>query len=262
MIPDRHCEERQRGSNPLPGRTSWPAMTRGKPNRQIDAVPCKASFSIAVTVFRVALGLAETFRHHGEMDLVLKARVLAPRNHFGVVADDGAQRINPAAIAFGKITEHIVLHHVLIAGMTDPDADAAVIIADMFGDRTQSVMPGDAAADFHPHLAWRQIDLVVKHGDVRRRQFVKMRGFGDRPAGFIHIGAGQQQKRARAAERSFAGDAGKAPAPRAEAVALGNLLNGEEADIVPVTDIARSRIAESNQEQHATTVLSRTTSLL
>jgi hypothetical protein len=70
-----------------------------------------------------------------------------------------------------------------------------------------------------------------------------MRSFGDRAAGFIHVSAGQQQKRALTAEWSFASDAGKTPAPRAEAVALGDLLDGEEADIVPVADIARSRIA-------------------
>jgi hypothetical protein len=33
-------------------------------------------------------------------------------------------------------------------------------------------------------------------------------------------------------------------------VVLGDLLNGEEPDIVPVADMARSRIAESDQEQH------------
>src|SRR5262249_36265166 len=137
-----------------------------------------------------------------------------------------------------------------IAGMTDPDADAVVVIADMFGDRTQPVMSSDAAADFQAHLARRQINLVVKHCDVPEREFVKMRGFGDRAAGFIHESAGQQQQRAPPAERSLAGDAGKAPAPWTEAVALGDFLNGEEADIVPVAGIARSRIAESDQEQH------------
>src|SRR5262249_6444058 len=95
----------------------------------------------------------------------------------------------------------------------------------------------------------------------RGRQFVKMGGFDDRPTGFIHVGARQQQKRARAAERSFAGDPLKAPAPRTETVALGDLLNGEEADIVPVADMARSRIAEPNQEQHGDFILCRMTSL-
>ena len=77
--------------------------------------------------------------------------------------------VDPAAIAFGEIAEHIMLHQVLVAGMTDTNADAAILIADVLGDRAQAIMPGDATADFHPYLRRRQIDLVVKHGDVRRR---------------------------------------------------------------------------------------------
>src|ERR1700745_3374567 len=104
--------------------------------------PARFSFCIFIVDVLVGLRLAETFSHHGEMDLVLKACILAARNQFGIVADDGDEGVNPAAIAFGKTTEHIVLHHVLVAGMTAPDANAAVIIADMYGNRTQAVMPG------------------------------------------------------------------------------------------------------------------------
>ena len=103
------------------------------------------------------------------MDFVLKTRILTAGEEFGIVADDRDQRVDPAAIAFGEIAEHIMLHQVLVAGMTDTNADAAILIADVLGDRAQAIMPGDATADFHPYLRRRQIDLVVKHGDVRRR---------------------------------------------------------------------------------------------
>src|SRR5262249_59585910 len=98
---------------------------------------------------------------HGKVDFILEARILTARNQFGVVADDRDQGFNPAAIAFGEIAEHIVLHQVLIAGMADPDADAAIIIADMLGNRTQPIMPGDAASDFDPHLSPPPIALAL-----------------------------------------------------------------------------------------------------
>ena len=113
--------------------------------------------------------IAESLRHHGEVNLVLKARVLAANDEFDIVGDDADQRLDPAALALGEIAEHVMLHQILVAGMADADADAAVIVADMLGDRTQAVMAGNAAADLDPHLAGRQLDLVVKHRDVAER---------------------------------------------------------------------------------------------
>ena len=56
------------------------------------------------------------------------------------------------------------------------------------------------------------------------RQLVEVRRLGDGAPGFIHESAGQQQQRALAADRPFAGDALKTPAPRPDAVALGDFL--------------------------------------
>ena len=75
-----------------------------------------------------------------------------------------------------------MLHHILVAGMADADAHAAIIVADMLGDRAQAVMAGNAAADFDPDLAGRKIDLVMEYRDVGKRQLVKMRRFGRRRA--------------------------------------------------------------------------------
>ena len=71
-------------------------------------------------------------------------------------------------------------------------AGVGLSFADMLGDRAQSVMPGNAAADFDPHFGRWQIDLVVKHGDGIERQFVEMRGFADRAPGLVHESAGQE----------------------------------------------------------------------
>ena len=54
--------------------------------------------------------------------------------------------------------------------MADADADAAEVGAQARVDRAQAVMAGEAAADAHLHLEWREIELVVKDGQrVHRR---------------------------------------------------------------------------------------------
>src|SRR5580704_2072329 len=100
------------------------------------------------------------------MDLVLKARVLAARQQLGVVGEDGDQRLDPAALAFGEIAQYVMLDHVLVAGMTDADAHAAIVVADVLGDRAQPVVAGNAAADFDPDLGGPQVDLVVEYRDL------------------------------------------------------------------------------------------------
>ena len=137
------------------------------------------------------------------MHLVLEARVLAARQQLGVVRDDVGQRLDPVALALGKIAEHVRVHHLLDAGMADADPHPAVVVADMRGDRAQPVVAGDAAAGLHPHLARRQFELVVEHDDVGQRQLVEMHRLGDRASGLVHEGAGQQQLHALAAERPF-----------------------------------------------------------
>jgi hypothetical protein len=91
------------------------------------------------------------------------------------------------------------VHEILDAGMPDADPHPAIIIADMRGDRAQTVVSGNAAADLHPHLRRRQFDLVMKDRDAIEAELVKMRGFGDRATGVVHERAGQQQHHALAA---------------------------------------------------------------
>ena len=100
------------------------------------------------------------------MHLVLEARILALRQHLGIVGDDVAQRLDPRALALGEIAEHVRMHQFLHARMTDAEPHALVVVADMRADRAQAVMPRDAAADLHAHLGGRQLDLVVEHRDV------------------------------------------------------------------------------------------------
>src|SRR5208282_2604695 len=139
---------------------------------------------------------------------------------------------------------------ILVAGMADADTHPPVVVADVLADRAQAVVPGNATADFDPDFAWRQLDLIVEYRDVIKRELKEMRRLGDGTAGFIHIGAGQEQQHARAADRPFTRDPLETAAPRPKAVALRDRLDRHEADVVAVADIARSRISESDQEQH------------
>ena len=61
-----------------------------------------------------------------------------------------------------------------------------------------------------------------------------MRRLGDGAAGFVHEGAGQKQQRARTANGALACHTLKTAAPRPDAVALGDRLQGHKTDVVPV----------------------------
>ena len=85
--------------------------------------------------FSIGCRLPKPLRKHGEVNLVLEARVLAAADQIGVVGEDRDQRIDPAALALGKIAQHVMLHHILVAGMADADAHPPIVVADMLGDR-------------------------------------------------------------------------------------------------------------------------------
>src|SRR5438445_6928391 len=108
----------------------------------------------------LVFSLAESLRLHAEMHLVLESRVLAFDQQVCVVGNDGAQRLHPWPLVLGEIVEHVTMHQFLHAGLYDSDSHPPVIVADMRGDRTQSVMAGDAAPGLHPDLAGRQPDPV------------------------------------------------------------------------------------------------------
>ena len=78
-----------------------------------------------------SLSLEEALGLHGEVDLVLEARVLALRQQLGIVGDDVAQRLDPRPLALGEIVQHVGVHQLLDARMTDADAHAAIVVADM-----------------------------------------------------------------------------------------------------------------------------------
>ncbi len=79
--------------------------------------------------------------------------------------------------------------------MADAQAHAAIVVADVLGDRAQPVVAGIAAADLDPHFAGRQFGFVVEHHDLTGFQLVEVRRFRHRAAGLVHESAGQQQQK-------------------------------------------------------------------
>src|SRR3546814_2476679 len=65
-------------------------------------------------------------------------------------------------------------HPVLVPRMADADPHAAEIVADMGDHAADAVMPRRAAAALHLDLHRRQVEFVVKGGDVLRRQLVEI----------------------------------------------------------------------------------------
>ena len=73
-----------------------------------------------------------------------------------------------ACLALSEIAQHVALHQRLVARMADAEADSAVLVAAMGGDRAQAVMAGIAAADLHAEFRRRKIELVVEDRHVAR----------------------------------------------------------------------------------------------
>src|SRR4029077_8754321 len=121
---------------------------------------------------------------------------------------------------------------------------------DMRGDRAQSVMPGDAAADLDAHFCRRQFELVLEHGDVAGRQLEEIGGFLHRAAGLVHVSGRFEQHDLLMVEHAFRSLALKAAAPWCKTMTPRNLIDGHEPDIVPVIPVFRAGVTEANKESH------------
>src|SRR6267378_2760223 len=187
---------------------------------------------------------------HRQMHLVLERRIAAGRQKARIVGDRLAQRRHPGAVVLGEIGQDIAVHQLLDAGVTDPEPDAAIVVADMRGDRAQPVMAGNAAADLDAQLRRRQLKLVLEHGDLASAELEEVRGFLHRAPVIVHERRGLQQDHPLAIQRAFGGLALKAAAPWCKPMTPRDLVDGHKADIVPVTRVFRAGIAEANKKSH------------
>src|ERR1700750_2340608 len=120
------------------------------------------------------------------MHLVLERRVAPRYQQSGVIGHRLAQRLDPGPVALGEIRQHVTVHQFLDAGMADPQPHAAIFIADMGRNRTQTIVTGDAAADLDANLAWRQFEFILEYGDLALAELEKVRGFLNRASRLVH----------------------------------------------------------------------------
>src|SRR5882724_1498984 len=187
---------------------------------------------------------------HRQMHLVLERRIAAGRQKPRIVGDRLAQRRHPGAVVLGEIGQDIAVHQLLDAGVTDPDPHAAIVVAEMRGDRAQPVMAGNAAADLDAHLRRRQFEFVLKHGDLAGGQFEEVGSFLNRASGLVHEGLRLQQHHPLAIERAFGGLALKTAAPWCETMTPRNSIDDNEPDVVPIVRVFRAGITEANKQAH------------
>src|SRR3954468_1949560 len=147
------------------------------------------------------------------MHPVLECRILLRREQAGIVGDRLAQRLDPGPIGLGEIRQHVAVHEFLDTGMPDAEPYPAIVVADMRGDRAQSVVSGNAATDLDAYLARRQFEFVLKHDDLAGRELEEVGGFLHRPPGLVHECRRLEQDNALALERSFRRLALKTTAP-------------------------------------------------
>src|SRR5271166_947537 len=184
------------------------------------------------------------------MGLVLEAGVLAFDQERRRVGDRRADRLDPVHLRLGEIAQHEIMDERLVAGMADAEPYAAVVVADMGGDRAQAVVARVAAADLDPHLGGREVEFVVNDDQRARVELVEAQSLADAAAGFVHEGLRREQHDPLRGDRAFRGEAGKAGAERPDAMCGGDRFERHEADIVAVAPMALARIAESRDDEH------------
>src|SRR6266436_10374882 len=200
-------------------------------------------------IFRVLL-LEKSLVVQRQMHPDLECRVLLGHEQPGVIGNRFAERRDPGAVALGEIGQYVTVHQFLDAGVADPEPHPAIVVADMRGDRTQTVVAGNAAADLDAHLARRQFELILKHDDLARRELEEIRGLLNRAPRLVHEGRGPEQHHPLAIERAFRGLALKTAAPWCETMTPRNFIDDHEPDIMPVMGVLRAGIAEANKESH------------
>jgi hypothetical protein len=197
-----------------------------------------------------AVLLAEACRLDGEVDLVLEARVLACGQQGRGFGDRAADGLDPTRLRFGEVIQDIIMDERLVAGMADADPHPLVAGADMGGDRAQAVVAGVAAADLDPHLARREIELVVDDDERAEVELRIAQSFADAASGIVHIGLRLEQNHTLIADQPVRHQSLVPGAKGAEPAPFGDRVNRHETDIVAVARVSSARIAESRNDQH------------
>src|SRR5512135_876822 len=125
-------------------------------------------------------------------------------------------RHQPILVGLGEIAEDMAADPMLLAGMPDADAYAAIVGPDRRRDRAGTVVAGISAARLHLELAGGERDLVMDHHHRGQWQLEERDGGADRAAALVHERRGLDEIGLAAAEFAFADHRVKARAPRSE----------------------------------------------
>src|SRR3546814_1892128 len=111
--------------------------------------------------------------------------------------------------------------------MPDADPHAAEIVADMLDHAADAVVPRRAAAALHLDLHRREVEFVIKGGDVLRRELVEIQRRAHAAAAFVHEGRGLAQQHALAPDAAILNPALKLSGGHAESVNVGDARSEE-----------------------------------
>ena len=161
------------------------------------------------------------------------------------------QLLQPDLVGLGEVVQHVAVHQLLLAGMADAQAHPPELLADVGLEGADAVVAAGAAALLDADLAGREVDLVVDHDDLLRRQLEEAQRLADRPAGFVHIGLRLYGQHLFPAQAALGAVRLEAVAPRRKGMAADDLVHRHEADVVPIVGVAGARIAEPGKQQHA-----------
>src|SRR5262249_39998064 len=146
---------------------------------------------------------------------------------------------------------HVGLNQFLHPGVPDPDPHPPVIRSQHRIDRAQAVMAGAPAAALYPELAGAQIDLVMYRNDILLRDLKKAGGVAHRSAGCINKGLWLKQEHPLAADRCLREFALEAATKTRDPEAPSDRVYRHEPDIVAVSRVASTRVAETDEEAHS-----------
>ena len=160
------------------------------------------------------------------------------------------QRLAPVAVGAGEIVQHVGRHQVLVAGVADADPDPVVVGPEMLVQRAQTVVPGVPAALLEPQLARDQVQLVVEHPDVLRRDLEVAHRLANRLARQVHEGLRLDQQHPVGAKAPLRHPGLELAPPGAEAMRPGDRVEGHEADVVAMVGVTCARISQPDEKLH------------
>ena len=119
--------------------------------------------------------------------------------------------------------------------------------AEALSDRAKPVVAGKAAAEPSLEASGLEVDVVVDDEHLLRRQLVVRRGRLDRRARLVHVGLGLQERELRVPQPDVPEASAELPLER-PAMPTRQLVDDHPADVVPVTRVLGTRVAEPGDQ--------------